>query len=293
MRGGLRWLGIVATFVMVLTTWPCAGRAAGVTVELEHLVIMARSGSSQEPYEVLDVVRWAADGGAQGGEAATLRIPLPEGVEALQVRGGFDPSSVRTASGSVSGTVVPDGPDATSGSVAVSFRVSRPLLERGMRITRPHAVGTLAVMVDPAVPIRVEGASAGETVEMGGQTLKVFVRDALAPGESVTVTLVPAPWWGAGAAWGGVAVAAIMAAGGGLLLLRRRQMGATPEPGTAALERTRRRVRRQLVEAIVHLDAEFGAGYLEAPAYRARRQALVESLAALDATGASAGEHAR
>ena len=280
MRGRLASIVIVvAIFGAVCWAAPAAD-AASFEVPLEHLVI-SPSDAVPDAYEVLDVfrLRRTSAGGASDGDVG-FAVPLPSGHQEVQVLAGFRVDTVRVLPDRLEGMV--EWADAgDTATVAVAYRVPASALPHPWPLSRSFAVGTLFVMLHPQVEGAVAGAEPAGTLEMGGATYVGYVRQNLPAGEPVLV--VPrlraanrgrggVPAW----AWAAIGLALAAGAAGTAVALRRRN-------ASTALRR------RRLVEAVLNLDAEFAAGYLEAGRYHALRRKLMQQLAgdlASEAAGA-------
>lgn len=291
MRRGVAVIVIVVAIVGAAVPM-AGGSAAGVApsralpfeVPLEHLII---TPSQQVPgsYEVLDVfrLRRAASGGAAGPEAA-FSVPLPAGREAVRVVAGFREGTARVLPETVEGLVAWTEAEG-SATVAVAYRVPASALPHPWPLVRPFAVGALLVLVHPDLEAAVAGAGQAGPVEVEGTTYVGFVRENLPAGEPVLLVAQSRPGAGGGGgllpsrgAWAAVALAAAAAAAGAGAAVAWRRRGA------AGLRR------RRLVDAVLTLDAEFAAGYLEPERYRDLRRRLMERLAremAAEGAGAS------
>lgn len=246
-------------------------------VSLEHLVITPAQDGGHSAYEVLDVLRVRpVTASADAGDA--FWVPLPPGYQNLRVLGGFREGSVRAGPDGLEGLVAWPPAEGDSATLAVAYQIGASAIAHPWSISRPFAVGTLLVMVHPDVPLAVAGAEDAGDVDLGGNRYRGFVRQGLGAGESVLLAprrAVTAPGF-PGGAWGVIGVVVLAAALGvaGTLAwqgrARRAREGQRQPPARTA---------DQLVDAVLALDAEYGAGYLEEEAYHAQRVKLLREIA--------------
>ncbi|HEY8498762.1 MAG TPA: hypothetical protein VIK90_05895, partial [Limnochordales bacterium] len=259
--------------VVAIVGTPAAGAAAaapGVEVSLEHLVI-APAAQGTGALEVLDVVRLhpAAPG---DGEGATFAVPLPQGYGALRVLAGLREGTVQAGPDRVEGVVDwgsgSDDEGGPSATVAVAYRVPLSALPHPWALSRPFPVEALFLLVRGDLEATVAGAQGAGPVELDGATYQGFVRQSLPAGEALLLALQPRAAGSAGSlpGWAWALVGAAGTAAGGAAAAWRRAA-------------RRRPPRRRLVESLLALDAEYEAGYLEEPRYRAERERLLRALA--------------
>ncbi|HEY8425498.1 MAG TPA: hypothetical protein VIK73_05735 [Limnochordales bacterium] len=248
---------------------PSGAGQPDVAVSMEHLVISPGSGAPGM-LEVLDVLRLHP----ASSQAGTIRfsVPLPQGYEGLRVLAGFREGTVQAGPDHVQGEVSWDaertsegGPSAT---VAVAYRVPLASLPHPWVLSRPFAIEAFFLMTHADLETAVAGAEGAGPVQLEGESYQGFVRQGLPAGEPVLLAVrmrqgsagTSWPWW----AWAGLAAG--LAGLAGVVVWRWR---AGSRLGT----------RRRTVEALLALDAEYAAGYLETERYQALRRQLMERLA--------------
>lgn len=283
MPGRLRAIVIVVAILLAPGGLAAAGPSGAgsgepdVAVSLEHLVVTP-GGSPSDTLEVLDVLR-LHPASLQAG-SGRFSVPLPPGYEGLRVLAGFREGTVQAGPDHVQGEVAWDAAETAEGgpsaTVAVAYRVPVASLPHPWALSRPFAVEALFLMMHADLETSVAGAQETGSVQLEGETYRGFVRQGLPAGEPVllAVRMRPGPagaawpWW----AWAGLAAGLAGLAG---LVAWRWRAG------------SRLRARRRMVEALLTLDAEHAAGYLETERYQALRRQLMERLADVDRPASS------
>lgn len=263
-----------------------AGRAGGedpapgggVEVPLEHLVI-APSPDEPGSYQILDVFRLRRAGNRPQTGPVRFAVPLPPGYRDVRVMGGLAEGNWTLLEDRLEGIVEWTEPDG-SATVAVAYRLPDRALPHPWALVRPFPVGALLVMVHPRMEAAAAGAEQAGSVDLGGTAYLGFVREDLPAGEPVLLAArLRGSEAGRGLPWPAQAALAVgvLAAAGVVAAAARR--GRDP-----------RARRRRLVDAVLALEGEYAAGYLEPERYRRLRERLMRQLAGELAGGRAIGE---